>query len=113
MLEHDAEKACPALDAGWVPVFGKTSCSKRSLERDDDSKKRHPALISLRMTAVFDDRRQAKTGMLSSLPARSAAIGGWLADQWPKAAIGFGFALTTAWVVALGWGLTTFVLSLL
>jgi hypothetical protein len=19
-LEHDAEKACPALDAGWVPV---------------------------------------------------------------------------------------------
>jgi hypothetical protein len=22
-LEHDPEKACPALDAGWVPVFGK------------------------------------------------------------------------------------------
>src|ERR1700746_858158 len=21
--EHDPEKACPALDAGWVPVFGK------------------------------------------------------------------------------------------
>jgi hypothetical protein len=21
-LEHDPEKACPALDAGWVPVFG-------------------------------------------------------------------------------------------
>ena len=20
-LEHDPEKACPALDAGWVPVF--------------------------------------------------------------------------------------------
>src|SRR5262249_44786944 len=20
--EHDPEKACPALDAGWVPVFG-------------------------------------------------------------------------------------------
>jgi hypothetical protein len=23
-LEHDAEKACPALDAGWIPVLGKT-----------------------------------------------------------------------------------------
>jgi hypothetical protein len=22
-LEHDPEKACPALDAGWIPVFGK------------------------------------------------------------------------------------------
>jgi hypothetical protein len=21
-LEHDPEKACPALDAGWLPVFG-------------------------------------------------------------------------------------------
>src|SRR5215211_652685 len=35
-LEHDPEKACPALDAGWVPVFRKAclrarpegSCSK-------------------------------------------------------------------------------------
>jgi len=23
LLEHDPEKACPALDAGWRPVFGK------------------------------------------------------------------------------------------
>jgi hypothetical protein len=22
MIEHDPEKACPARDAGWVPVFG-------------------------------------------------------------------------------------------
>jgi hypothetical protein len=21
--EHDPEKPCPALDAGWIPVFGK------------------------------------------------------------------------------------------
>jgi hypothetical protein len=63
-------------------------------------------LMSLPMTTVFDDRRQAKTGMRSSVRARSAAIGGWLADQWPKAAIAFGFALTIAWVAALAWGLT-------
>jgi hypothetical protein len=23
ILEHDAENACPGLDPGWVPVFGK------------------------------------------------------------------------------------------
>jgi aminoglycoside phosphotransferase (APT) family kinase protein len=26
-LEHDPEKACPGLDPGWMPVFGKRSCS--------------------------------------------------------------------------------------
>src|SRR5262249_9892948 len=36
-LEHDPEK--------WKPVFGKRSCSNNKLERDDDSKKSHPALI--------------------------------------------------------------------
>ena len=35
-LEHDPEK--------WTPVFGKGSCSNKKLERDDDSKKSHPAL---------------------------------------------------------------------
>src|SRR5262249_35804827 len=38
-LEHDPEK--------WVPVFGKRSCSKKKLERDDDSKKSHPGQGSL------------------------------------------------------------------
>ncbi len=44
---HDPEKACPALDAGWVPVsprdkreaFAPRSCSNKKIERDDDSKK--------------------------------------------------------------------------
>jgi len=36
-LEHDPEK--------WEPVFGKRSCSNKELERDDDSKKHHPALV--------------------------------------------------------------------
>jgi len=51
-LEHDPENACPALDAGWVPVFprdkreafARRSCSNKKMERDDDSKKSHPAL---------------------------------------------------------------------
>ena len=52
---HDPEKACPALDAGWVPVFprdkreafARRSCSNKKIERDDDSKKSHPALALL------------------------------------------------------------------
>jgi len=40
---QDPEKACPTLDAGWGPVFGKRSCAGNNLERDDDSEKSHPA----------------------------------------------------------------------
>src|SRR6266700_2960688 len=38
MLEHDPEK--------WIPVFGERSCSTSKIERDDDSKKSHLALMS-------------------------------------------------------------------
>ena len=27
---HDPEKACPGLDPGWEPVFGKRSCAKKN-----------------------------------------------------------------------------------
>jgi hypothetical protein len=33
---HDPEKACPGLDPGWTPVFGKDHTPPMSLERDDD-----------------------------------------------------------------------------
>src|SRR5258707_13592185 len=39
-VEHDPEK--------WVPVFPKRSCSNKKIERDDDSKKSHPALVHLK-----------------------------------------------------------------
>jgi len=29
-LKHDPEKACPALDAGWEPVFGKDHAQTKS-----------------------------------------------------------------------------------
>jgi hypothetical protein len=41
-LAHDPEKACPHLMRG-VP---KRSCLNKKIERDPDSKKRHPALSS-------------------------------------------------------------------
>src|SRR6266545_4270585 len=36
-LEHGPEK--------WVPVFRKDHAQIKEIERDDDSKKRHPALV--------------------------------------------------------------------
>jgi protein ImuA len=30
--EHDPENACPGLDPGWIPVFGKRSCSTKEIE---------------------------------------------------------------------------------
>src|ERR1700730_14037559 len=53
-LEHDPEK--------WIPVFGKRSCSTNEVERDDDSKRNHPAL---------------KNSNAGSAPPRS--YGGWMA----------------------------------
>jgi hypothetical protein len=43
-LARDPEKACPGLDPGWKPVFGKDHAQNKNLERDDDSKRNHPAL---------------------------------------------------------------------
>jgi hypothetical protein len=30
LLEHDPEKACPGLDPGWTPVFGKDHAPRTS-----------------------------------------------------------------------------------
>src|SRR5262249_19142931 len=38
LLEHDPEK--------WIPVFGKRSCSNKEIERDDDARKSHLALVA-------------------------------------------------------------------
>ena len=54
------------------------------------------------MTAVFDDRPHAEAAPHPAGP-RGAAIRGWLADQWPKAAIALGIAMTLAWVAVLVW----------
>ena len=44
-LEHDPEKhALGPRPDGWVPVFRKDHAQKKKIERDDDSKKSHPAL---------------------------------------------------------------------
>src|SRR5262249_10644800 len=51
------EKACPGLDPGWVPVFGKRSCSTKKLERDDDSKKSHPALAHVAALGIVEGGR--------------------------------------------------------
>ena len=60
-LEHDPEKhALGPRPDGWVPVFpqdkreafARRSCSNKKIERDDDSKKSHPALANTRMSCL-------------------------------------------------------------
>jgi hypothetical protein len=53
-LKHDPEK--------WEPVFGKdyAQTKEKRLERDDDSKKNHPALASC-LLCVFGRRDKRKT----------------------------------------------------
>src|SRR6266705_1073758 len=43
-LEHDPEK--------WTPVFRKRSCSNKKIERDDDSKKSHLALVVIAIVVI-------------------------------------------------------------
>ena len=51
LLEHDPEK--------WIPVFPKRSCSNKKIERDDDSKKSHPALEDRRSQRRLPRPKQA------------------------------------------------------
>jgi hypothetical protein len=53
------------------------------------------------VTVVFDGR----PGVEKHQPIRDhlRALGRQLADQWPKAAIAFGCALTLVWTAVLGW----------
>jgi hypothetical protein len=55
------------------------------------------------MTAVFDNNGQVEAATLPSMRSERAGIGSWLADQWPKAAIAVGIALTVVWIAVLAW----------
>jgi hypothetical protein len=55
------------------------------------------------MTAAFDHHRQADAATLPSTRAERAGIGSWLAEQWPKAAIALGLAMTVVWTGLLVW----------
>jgi hypothetical protein len=85
--EHDPEKACRALYAGWVPVFGKSSCSKKKLERDDDSKKRHTALgaafIMMLLGCVLADVSYADAAeIVYEFRSQPAGARAWLARNF-------------------------------
>ena len=62
-LEHDPEK--------WVPVFRKDRAQIEEIERDDDSKKRHPALVSA--PGVARQHRVARRAAVGDLQAEQAA----------------------------------------
>jgi hypothetical protein len=44
-LEHDPEKWVPVFPRDKREAFARRSCSNKKIERDDDSKKSHHALV--------------------------------------------------------------------
>jgi len=85
LREHDPEKACPGLDPGWEPVFGKRSCSSNKLEQDDDSKKSHPALAHPLSGSASEGSERRSPGTLGRevpglLYPGSPLIPGWTAE---------------------------------
>src|SRR5882762_2589826 len=46
-LEHDPEKWVPVFPRDKREAFARRSCSNKKIERDDDSKKSHPALTRI------------------------------------------------------------------
>src|SRR5262249_25681878 len=76
MLEHDPEK--------WEPVFGKRSCSNEEVERDDDSKNNHPALLFDRHGAALSliEQNKFKKGELRGRACIPVHVhGAWFHQQ--------------------------------
>lgn len=65
VLKACPEKACPALDAGWISVFPcdkreaftRRSCSSKKIERNGDSQKSPYALATTRAAALTASAR--------------------------------------------------------
>jgi hypothetical protein len=56
VLEHDPEKWAPVFPRDKREAFARRSCSNKKIERDDDSKKSHPALEENRRTRTRRSR---------------------------------------------------------
>src|SRR6266446_5398809 len=76
----------------WVPVFprdkreafARRSCSNKKLERDDDSKKSHPALGTTGLlNKPVPKRHQGRVGLRSGRVNRIARIGRCVSPIWP------------------------------
>src|SRR3981189_2727343 len=90
-------KSMPSdLIRGWAPVFprdkreafARRSCSNKKIERDDDSKKSHPALVK-RPTIGTDRYRRISPPPrrpvgLSILPAAHRSNRAWAAAACPQ-----------------------------
>src|SRR6267143_3548513 len=66
-LGHDPEKWAPVFPRDKREAFARRSCSNRKIERDDDSKKSHPALARERSITQVDVCFRAHDGLKSDL----------------------------------------------
>src|SRR6266849_5991972 len=73
-LEHDPEKWLPVFPRDKREAFARRSCSNKKIERDDDSKKSHPALGQRIPIPGLEDKRKARDQVGSTevrIPRRS------------------------------------------
>ena len=56
------------------------------------------------MTTAIENRRNEDVTSTYTDPISKSHS--WLADQLPKVAVGFGIAVTVAWIAALAWAST-------
>ena len=72
MLEHDPEKACPALDAGWEPVFprdkrGTRLCGDHAQNEENSTRECEQALdIEMRLDVI--GKRVERAFHLAAIP---------------------------------------------
>ena len=59
-LEHDPEKWVPVFPRDKREAFARRSCSNKKIERDDDSKKSHPALVGV-VDSVWSKEHDCRT----------------------------------------------------
>src|SRR6202790_3660345 len=108
-------KSMPSgLTRGWVPVFprdkreafARRSCSNKKIERDDDSKKSHPALAQPRLTCRRESMSEAysrgsASGAIRHESGYAAALG---AADWLCLAAAPTFAIMALLTGVLGGG---------
>ena len=66
ILEHDPEKWVPVFPRDKREAFARRSCSNKKIERDDDSKKSHPAPVKRAAVEPLENGSRVRCASLAA-----------------------------------------------